>query len=206
MGGGLSMAQAAAAIGRWGGGRARPSPGVGAGTASPPPRSHRGRPWGAPAGGRPGRAAGCGEGRMMRTGAASPAPRPGGCRPPGDPALWCEGLSPAQRGRGNPPVVPEAAGSPVRARCQHPVPRHVPSAVWQWGLAGGEAPGCRTRLALVIGAADNPRLGWAEALLLSLPAATGPALPAAAGSGLPPPRTPCLSQAPGQGWPRPRRG
>lgn len=145
----------------------------------------------------------------MRMGAASSAPRPEGCHPPGDPALCrrrCEERSPARPGRGNPLVVPEAVGSPMRARCQHPAPRHVPSAVWQWGLAGGEAPGCRTVLALVIAAADNPRLGWAEALLLSLPAATGPALPAAAVPGLPPPRTPRLPQPPGQGWPRPRWG
>lgn len=74
----------------------------------------------------------------------------------------------AQPSPGNPLVVSEAVVSPDRARCQHEAPQHVPSAVWQWGLAGGAAPGCRVGLALVIGAADNLRLGWARALLLSL--------------------------------------
>lgn len=53
-----------------------------------------------------------------------------------------------------------------RARCQCQTPQHAFPR--PWGLAGGVAPGCRAGLTLVICAADNLRLGWARALLLSL--------------------------------------
>lgn len=65
----------------------------------------------------------------------------------------------AQPSPGNPLAVSEAVGSPDRARCQRGTPQHVPWAVWRWCLAGGAAPGCRTGLALVMGAEIEPALG-----------------------------------------------
>lgn len=105
----------------------------------------------------------------------------------------------AQPSPGNPLAVSEAVRSPDRARCQCQAPQHAFPR--PWGLAGGVAPGCRTGLALVIGAADNLRLGWARALLLSLHSScrTSPASGcgvAGAVPGLPLPRALHLPQPP----------